>query len=302
MKKYLLIMLTTTLLILAACSSNEDESATDAESGDVTQSGGDELVMESEAGNITQDELYQELKERHGETVLREMTTRMILESQYDISEEELDEEIEDFKNEVGPEFEQFLAQQGFQNEAEFREALYMSRLEFEAATEDLDVTEEDIELRYENLQKEVQARHILVDDEQSALEVLDLYEDGEDFSELAEQYSTDGSAQLGGDLGYFTGGDMVLPFERVAFSLDEGEVSEPVESQYGWHVILVENIRDAEVELDSFEEMEDQIRQDLLAAQVDPNELVLIIDEVINDANVTIHDAELDHLFGTES
>ncbi|MDQ0351665.1 foldase protein PrsA [Alkalibacillus filiformis] len=284
MKKVVLALLTTSLLVLAACS------------GD-----GNDTVMESEAGDITKDEFYEELKERHGEAVLREMTTRMILESQYDISEEELNQEIEDFKEEVGPQFEQFLVQQGFQNEAEFREALYMSRLEFEAATEDLDVTEEDVELRYENMQKEVQARHILVDDEQTAQEIIDLYESGEDFAELAEEHSTDGTAQLGGDLGYFTGGDMVMPFERAAFSLNEGEVSEPVETQYGWHVILVENIRDAEVELDSLEEMEDQIRQDLLTAQVDPSELQLIIEQVINDADVTIHDEELDHLFGSE-
>ncbi|MDV2583424.1 peptidylprolyl isomerase [Alkalibacillus haloalkaliphilus] len=284
MKKVVLALLTTSLLILVACNGDSDDT-----------------VMESAAGDITKDEFYEELKERHGEAVLREMTTRMILESQYDISEEELDQEIEDFKAEVGPQFEQFLIQQGFENEAEFREALYMSRLEFEAATEDLDVTEEDVELRYENMQKEVQARHILVDDEQTAQEILELYESGEDFAELAEEHSTDGTAQLGGDLGYFTGGDMVMPFERVAFSLNEGEVSEPVETQYGWHVILVENTRDAEVELDSLEEMEDQIRQDLLTAQVDPSELQLIIEQVINDADVTIHDEDLDHLFGSE-
>ncbi|WP_017186740.1 peptidylprolyl isomerase [Alkalibacillus haloalkaliphilus] len=284
MKKVVLALLTTSLLVLAACNGDSDDT-----------------VMESEVGDITKDEFYEELKERHGEAVLREMTTRMILESQYDISEEELDQEIEDFKEEIGPQFEQFLAQQGFQNEAEFREALYMSRLEFEAATEDLDVTEEDVELRYENMQKEVQARHILVDDEETAQEILELYESGEDFAELAEEHSTDGTAQLGGDLGYFTGGDMVMPFERVAFSLNEGEVSEPVETQYGWHVILVENTRDAEVELDSLEEMEDQIRQDLLTAQVDPSELQLIIEQVINDADVTIHDEDLNHLFSSE-
>ncbi|GEN45759.1 peptidylprolyl isomerase [Alkalibacillus haloalkaliphilus] len=284
MKKVVLALLTTSILILVACNGDSDDT-----------------VMESAAGDITKDEFYEELKERHGEAVLREMTTRMILESQYDISEEELDQEIEDFKAEVGPQFEQFLAQQGFENEAEFREALYMSRLEFEAATEDLDVTEEDVELRYENMQKEVQARHILVDDEQTAQEILEQYESGEDFAELAEEHSTDGTAQLGGDLGYFTGGDMVMPFERAAFSLNEGEVSEPVETQYGWHVILVENIRDAEVELDSLEEMEDQIRQDLLTAQVDPSELQLIIEQVINDADVTIHDEDLNHLFGSE-
>ncbi|WP_188207052.1 peptidylprolyl isomerase [Alkalibacillus aidingensis] len=284
MNKVILMICTSIVLVLSACSSDQDET-----------------VVETNVGDITKDEFYEELKDRYGESVLREMTTRMVLENNYDVSEEELEAEIDEFKEQLGSQFDQFIMQQGFSNEEEFREALYISQLEFLAATEDFEVTDEEVKQRYENMQEEVQARHILVNDEETAQEVLDLYHEGEDFEELAEQFSTDGSAQSGGDLGFFTGGDMVFPFEKVAFSLEIGEVSDPVETQYGWHVILVEDRRDLDVELEPLDEMEDQIRDELLASQVDPNELQNILNQVINDADVDIKDEELEHIFNTE-
>lgn len=282
--KKLIVLLFASILFITACQSEE------------------EVVVESESGDITKDEFYNELKERHGEEVLEQITKEMVLESQYDVSQEEVDQDIEEFKSQLGPQFEQFLAQQGYENEEDFRNDFYMSQLEFKAATDDLDVSDEDVRMRYENMQQEVKARHILVEDKSTAEEVIQKYEDGQEFTALAEEYSTDGSASSGGDLGYFTGGDMVLPFERAAFSLDVGEISEPVETQHGWHVILVEDKREADVELDSFENMESQIRESLLASQVSQDELNSIIDDVMNEADVSIQDDDLDHIFDSEN
>lgn len=105
----------------------------------------------------------------------------------------------------------------------------------------------------------EVDARHILVDSEDKAKEVLGKVEKGEDFAKLAEAYSSDpGSKANGGKLGYFSKGQMVKEFEEAAFALKKGEVSKPVQSKFGWHVIKVDDRR--EKALPTFEEVKDQI------------------------------------------
>ena len=106
---------------------------------------------------------------------------------------------------------------------------------------------------------EEVRARHILVPSEAEAKAVLVEIQKGTDFGELAKQKSKDpGAAAQGGDLGYFTKDQMVPEFAEVAFKLEKGQVSEPVKTQFGWHVIKVEDKRSKPVP--EFDKVKDQV------------------------------------------
>jgi peptidyl-prolyl cis-trans isomerase C len=90
----------------------------------------------------------------------------------------------------------------------------------------------------------EVRARHILVETEDEAKAVVEELKKGADFAELAKKKSKDPGASDGGDLGFFTKEQMVPEFSAVAFALEPGKVSDPVKSQFGWHIIKVEEKR----------------------------------------------------------
>ena len=93
--------------------------------------------------------------------------------------------------------------------------------------------------------EEEVQARHILVSSEAAAQKLAERVAAGEDFAQLAKENSGDaGSKEQGGMLGFFGKGQMVPQFEEAAFTLKKGEVSKPVQSQFGWHIIKVEDRR----------------------------------------------------------
>jgi len=87
-----------------------------------------------------------------------------------------------------------------------------------------------------------VRARHILVNSEQEANQIIERLKKGEKFEDLAKKYSLDGSKDYGGDLGYFSEGEMVPEFSKAAFALKPGEVSGPVKTNFGWHIIKVED------------------------------------------------------------
>jgi peptidyl-prolyl cis-trans isomerase C len=106
--------------------------------------------------------------------------------------------------------------------------------------------------------EQEVHARHILVETEDEAKTVEDELKKGADFAELAKKKSKDPGASDGGDLGFFTKDQMVPEFSAVAFALEPGKVSDPVKSQFGWHVIKVEEKRNRKAP--DFEQVKGQI------------------------------------------
>ncbi len=84
----------------------------------------------------------------------------------------------------------------------------------------------------------EVKASHILVKTEEEAKKLYDEIKNGKPFAEAASEYSLCPSGYSGGDLGYFGRGMMVKPFEDAAFDMEIGEISQPVQTQFGWHLI----------------------------------------------------------------
>jgi peptidyl-prolyl cis-trans isomerase C len=133
----------------------------------------------------------------------------------------------------------------------------------------------------------EVRARHILVKTEQEAKDLVKQLKGGADFTELAKKSSDGPSAQTGGDLGYFSRGQMVKPFEDAAFALQKGQISEPVQTEFGWHVIKVEDKRNRP--LPSFEEVKDQLLASLIQ-----NKLKTVVQDLRSTAKVEIVDPEL--------
>ena len=124
--------------------------------------------------------------------------------------------------------------------------------------------TDEAMKKVYEDASKqiageqEVHARHILVETEDEAKAIEEELKKGADFAELAKKKSKDPGASDGGDLGFFTKDQMVPEFSNVAFALEPGKISDPVKSQFGWHIIKVEEKRNRKAP--DFEQVKAQI------------------------------------------
>ena len=149
-------------------------------------------------------------------------------------------------------------------------------------------VTEDEIAAAYDRFiadsdsREEISARHILVEEEQAALDLIEKLKGGADFAALAQEFSTGPSGPKGGDLGYFGRGQMVPDFETAAFDLEIGTFSAaPVQTQFGWHVIKLEDKRIAPAP--SLDEMRQQIGSSLTQQA-----LARLIEELRQDATIT--------------
>ncbi len=144
-----------------------------------------------------------------------------------------------------------------------------LQRYAVQKIMEDVDVNDEEIKETYnqnkDNFmdQEKVSAKHILVDDEEKSKEIKEEIDNGMDFSDAAAKYSSCPSSKKGGRLGEFGRGQMVPEFEEVAFNMEEGEISDPVKSQFGYHIIQLDEKIPAKQK--TYYEVEDQIKQELL-------------------------------------
>lgn len=150
-------------------------------------------------------------------------------------------------------------------------------------------VTDEEVQAAYDRFiadsdsREEISARHILVNEKEEAVDLIAKLNDGADFATLAQEFSTGPSGPKGGDLGYFGRGQMVPDFETAAFGLEIGTfTSQPVQTQFGWHVIKLEDKRTQPAP--TLEEMRSQIGQGL-----SQQALARLIEELRKDAEINV-------------
>jgi len=132
----------------------------------------------------------------------------------------------------------------------------------------------------------EYHAAHILVRSEEEIAQVVAALEEGRDFAEVAREFSVDGSAQGGGDLGWFGEGVMIQPFEEAVMALEPGEVSDPVETQFGWHVVQLIDRRDVQVPPieEVGEDLAEQIQREAARALLDELRTQIEVERVAAD------------------
>ena len=157
-----------------------------------------------------------------------------------------------------------------------------------------VEVTDEELDKYLEEKNTEVKASHILVEDEETAKEVKKKADAGDDLAKLAAEYSTeDGAEESGGDLGWFGEGKMVPEFWDAAKEMEKGTISEPVQSEYGFHIIKLEDKRKVDDKEPSKEDKE-KAKDELKLAKADTSKIVEKVGNLIKDADVKIADKDL--------
>jgi peptidyl-prolyl cis-trans isomerase C len=168
-----------------------------------------------------------------------------------DVNDAKAKEELDNIKAQFGGDeaaFHEVLNGQGI-----LEEELINITVLYADIIKDISIEDSDVQAYFELNKKrydQVQAKHILVDTEETAIEIIARLDQGENFEQLAQELSLDGSKEQGGELGYFLMTDMVAEFANAAFSQEVGTYSQtPVQTQYGYHIILVEDYKDASLD-----------------------------------------------------
>ncbi|OMI25807.1 peptidylprolyl isomerase [Bacillus haynesii] len=271
MKKIAIAAITaTSVLALSACSGGDSE-----------------VVAETKAGNITKEDLYQTLKDNAGADALNMLVQQKVLDDKYDVSDKEIDKKLNEYKKSMGDQLNQLIDQKG---EDFVKEQIKYELLMQKAAKDNIKVTDDDVKEYYDGLKGKIHLSHILVKEKKTAEEVEKKLKKGEKFEDLAKEYSTDGTAEKGGDLGWVGKDDnMDKDFVKAAFALKTGEVSGPVKSQFGYHIIKKDEERG------KYEDMKKELKKEVQEQkQNDQTELQSVIDKLVKDADLKVKDKEL--------
>ncbi len=256
---------------------------------------GNPTVVNTKAGKITQDDFYKELKSEYGNQVIQNLVYTKLLESKYSATQKEINAKIKYYQDQVGgaSQLQAYLAQNGM-NMTQFKKSVKTQVLMFKAQTAGIKVTDQELQ-DYFNKNKDkyiqVKARHILVDKKSTAQDILNKLKNGGDFAALAKKYSTDtGSKSNGGELGWVKKGQMVAGFETALFKLKKGETSGIVHTQYGYHIIQAEDVKD------SLSDFKSQVKTDYLTSK-EKNQQV-VINNLIKNGKIKVNDSQFKDVF----
>ncbi|RIU92708.1 peptidylprolyl isomerase [Oceanobacillus picturae] len=257
----------------------------------------DGYIAKVNGQEISEEALNSILLSDYGESALDTLITNEIIKQELEkedieVTDEELEEEYSELVDSYGSEeaFQEALTASGVD------EAMVKQDIETYLATNKLlepriTVTEEEMNDYFDEneasfgTEAQVEASHILVDDEETAKEVLEKLNDGEDFAELVTEYSTDeATLETDGELGFFGSGVMDEAFEEAAFQLEVGEISDPVETAYGYHIIKVTDKTEAKEAV--FEDVKDEIESTLYESKAD-TEYSIWLEEKMNEYEI---------------
>ncbi|MBJ7985114.1 peptidylprolyl isomerase PrsA [Bacillus cereus] len=255
--------------------------------------GSSENVATSKVGNVTEKEFSKELRQTYGKSTLSQMMLNKALLDKYEVSDEEAKKQVDAAKEQMGDKFKVALEQVGLKNEDELKEKM-KPEIALEKAIR-ATVTDTDVK---DNHKPEMKVSHILVKDEKTAKEVKEKINNGEDFTALAKQYSEDtGSKEQGGEIAGFAPGQTVKEFEEAAYKLDAGQVSEPIKTSFGYHIIKVTDKK----ELKPFDEVKDSIRKDLEQQRLQDATgkwKQQVINDLLKEADIKVTDNEFKDTF----
>lgn len=245
--------------------------------------GSAETVAEVGGTKITKDDLYDTLAEMYGadatsSLIADQLVAQEAAKEKVEVTDAEIQEELDATIESYGGEeaFQTALESSGM-TEEEMKEDITVYLQTVKLLEPRIDITDEEISTYFEENKdtfatgEQVEASHILVEDEATAKEVAAKLADGGDFAELAKEYSTDtATAESGGELGFFSTGEMAEAFETAAFALNVDEISDPVQTDYGYHIIKVTDKQEAkEANLEeSKEEIKETLMQEKLSAE----------------------------------
>lgn len=236
-----------------------------------TSSAKGKAVATIDGEEITKDELYENLVSQYGASALSTMISDKIVDleakkEKIKITDKEIAKEMKTLIESYGDEetFEQQLATTGATKSTLEKDIVkYLQTVKLLEPR--IKISDEEIKTYFKEnkdslaQEEQVEASHILVESKAEAKDLIEKLADGKKFADLAKEYSTDtASAEKGGELGFFGKGEMAEEFEKAAFSLDKGKISDPVKTSYGYHIITVTdkkgakkaNLKDSKTEI----------------------------------------------------